>query len=84
MRRDQGATGPMAINLQAVAKGDNLTGHTMTAATLGGGAATTLVWLLQTFVHVSPPDSVDQWLTAACVFAASYLMQKLSGPPPAS
>jgi hypothetical protein len=52
--------------------------HVITAATLGGGFSSTLVWLLQTFGHVSPPDAADQWFTAIGIVAASWLLQKMA------
>lgn len=51
--------------------------HTVTAAALGGGFSSFAVWVVQTFAHVVPPDSVDQWFTAIGIVAASWMLQKL-------
>lgn len=62
----------------AVTPANGALAHTVTAAALGGGFSSFVVWCLQTFAHVVPPDSVDQWLTALGVVCASWLLQRLA------
>lgn len=68
----------MSIANNSVMSGDNLIGHTVTAAALGDGLSSIVVWGLQV-AHLVPPASVDQGITAICMVAASWLMQKISG-----
>lgn len=64
--------------LQTTLSGDNLIGHTVTAASLGGAFSAITVWLLQV-VHLVPPASVDQGITVISMVLASLVMQKISG-----
>lgn len=64
--------------LTSAASGDNMLGHVVTAATLGDGLASISVWGLQ-LAHLVPPAGVDQGITAVCMVAASWIMQKLAG-----
>lgn len=64
--------------LQTTLSGDNIVGHTVTAAVLGDGLSSVAVWILQ-LNHLVLPASVEQGITAICMVAASYIMQKISG-----
>lgn len=64
--------------IQGAASGENMTGHVVSAAALGGGFSAFVVWVLQTWVHVAPPDDVGQWFTAVGIVAASWLLQKIA------
>lgn len=57
--------------------GDNMVGHVLTAATLGGGLSSIFVWLIQTFGHVDPPAAVAQGITAISMVIASLIMRKV-------
>lgn len=60
------------------ASGNSLIGHVVTAATLGDGLSSIAVWLLQ-LAHVDPPAAVAQGITACCMVAASWIMQRIAG-----
>jgi hypothetical protein len=61
----------------AAASGDNIIGHTVTAAVLGDGLSSIAVWALQ-LAHLVPPASVDQGITALSMIAASWILQKMA------
>jgi len=63
--------------VNAAASGDSPIGHTVSAAMLGGGLSGIIVWLLQ-LAHLDPPAAVAQGITACCMVAASWIMQKVS------
>jgi hypothetical protein len=63
--------------VQNVSSGGNTIGHVVTAATLGDGLSSVLVWGLQS-AHLDPPAAVSQGITAISMVIASYLMQKLA------
>lgn len=66
-----------ATAVNNVASGNSLIGHVVTAATLGDGLSSIAVWCLQ-LAHVDPPAAVAQGITAICMVAASWILQKVS------
>lgn len=60
-----------------VASGDSTLGHVVTAAVLGDGLSSMAVWALQ-LAHLDPPAAAAQGVTAICMVAASWIMQKVA------
>lgn len=56
-----------------------LTVHVAAATTMGTGASSTLMWVIQTWGHVNPPATVDDFLTGICIFVTSLLLRKVAG-----
>lgn len=67
----------VATAVNNAASGNSLVGHVVTAATLGDGLASIAVWALQ-LAHVDPPAAVAQGISAVCIVAASWIMQRAS------
>lgn len=68
----------MSVNLNDIASGSgNVVGHTVTAAVLGDGLSSVVVWGVQTFGHVDIPAAVSQNFTAVCMVFASWIMSKV-------
>lgn len=57
----------------------NMTAHIATAATLGGGLASIIEWLIETGFHTVPPEAVDSGISAICIFMVSLVMRKVIG-----